>query len=55
MAHRSECLHGWVAACQAHGVPCSDKFKLCSVLSDPVKVRVCWNACAVQQAERRCN
>ncbi|KAF6266164.1 dynein heavy chain 9 [Scenedesmus sp. NREL 46B-D3] len=40
--YRSDCLHGWVKACKAHGVACSDKFKLGVVLSDPVKVRQ-WN------------
>eukprot|EP00775_Hariotina_reticulata_P006671 gene6671-6895_t len=40
--YRSDCLHGWVQACQAMGVPCSDKFKLGAVLGDPVKVRQ-WN------------
>lgn len=37
-ACRSDCLHGWVKACKAHGVACSEKFKLGVVLSDPVKV-----------------
>ncbi|WIA36351.1 hypothetical protein OEZ86_007670 [Tetradesmus obliquus] len=40
--YRSDCLHGWVKACKAHGVACSEKFKLGVVLSDPVKVRQ-WN------------
>jgi dynein heavy chain len=36
--YRHECLNGWVRACAAKGVPCSEKFKLAAVLGDPVKV-----------------
>lgn len=36
--YRTECLKGWVKACTAKGVPCSDRFKLAAVLGDPVKV-----------------
>lgn len=39
---RTDILARWVSACQQAGVPCSDKFKLSSVLGEPVKVRQ-WN------------
>lgn len=39
--YRHECLNGWVKACTAKGVPCSEKFKLAAVLGDPVKVHEC--------------
>lgn len=38
--YRTECLKGWVKACTAKGVPCSDRFKLAAVLGDPVKVNI---------------
>lgn len=37
-SYRTSCLAGWVAACAAKGVPCSERFKLAAVLGDPVKV-----------------
>ena len=40
--HRSDCLAGWVTACEAAGVPCSPKFSLSAALGDPVKIRQ-WN------------
>ncbi len=55
-AYRSEVLREWVAGCQAKGIPCNDRFKLESVLGNPVKVRAhaltslwralapCWRA-----------
>ena len=38
-SYRSDAVHDWVAACQARGIPCNDRFKLEAVLGDPVKVR----------------
>ena len=40
--HRSDCLAGWMAACEAAGVPCSPKFSLSTALGDAVKIRQ-WN------------
>ncbi|DBB17910.1 TPA: hypothetical protein ACH3X3_002922 [Trebouxia sp. C0006] len=40
--HRSDCLAGWVTACETAGVPCSPKFSLSAALGDPVKIRQ-WN------------
>lgn len=40
--HRSDCLAGWVAACEAAGVPCSPNFSLSAALGDAVKIRQ-WN------------
>ena len=40
--HRSDCLAGWVSACQAAGVPCSPTFSLSTALGDAVKIRQ-WN------------
>lgn len=48
--YRTECLKGWVQACTAKGVPCSERFKLAAVLGDPVKVRcvpcALWLCCS---------
>lgn len=46
--YRSDVMRDWVTSCQAKGIPCHDRFKLESVLGDPVKVQVtpggCWAA-----------
>ena len=31
-------MRDWVAACNGAGIPCSEKFKLETVLGNPVKV-----------------
>ena len=48
--HRSDCLTGWVAACEAAGVPCSPKFSLSAALGDPVKIRQ-WNILGLPKDE----
>nr|8GLV_Kg Chain Kg, DHC_N2 domain-containing protein [Chlamydomonas reinhardtii] len=40
--YRSSALGQWVQECQRRGVPCADRFKLETVLGDPVKIRQ-WN------------
>ncbi|KAG2490029.1 hypothetical protein HYH03_011494 [Edaphochlamys debaryana] len=40
--YRASVLVQWVAACQKNDVPCNDRFKLETVLGDPVKIRA-WN------------
>lgn len=41
-SYRAVCLRNWVQNCQDRGVPCSEKFKLETVLGNPVQIND-WN------------